>query len=137
MAHSHDWPVHVGFWWEASVLHHVELSTGLFEYPQGLTVCLPQSKGSMREQGVSSDVLWSGLGSQTAPLYSNLFIVWSVLTYGGKGTHKGVSTRRRGSGETSWRLIACFHNRIKRLGVQLHSFIYGVFKCPSHMPALC
>ena len=62
--HSH------GCWWEASVLHQVEGSTGLRECPHGMAVGFPQTECTQRERERRKPqcFFWPGLRGHTPSL---------------------------------------------------------------------
>ena len=78
MAPSH------GFWLEAEVPHHMELSIELLECPCETAAGFPPSEWPKWEQGGSHCFLWPGLGSHTVTVTTFCFLevshqVWFIL----------------------------------------------------------
>ena len=57
VALSHGWQFGAGCWWEASVLPHMGLFTGLLESLHGVVAGFPQSKQTRSPRGILQSFL--------------------------------------------------------------------------------
>lgn len=97
VVHSHVWQVGVGYWQEALVPSHFDLSIGLLECPKDIEAGFPQSKKSkLREEATmtfssptfrnhTSSFLQYSIGYTHQPYFSMAKLQEAIINWGHRG----------------------------------------------------
>lgn len=92
VAHSRGWQVDAGCWWEAPVLPHIGLFTGLPDWIHDMVADLPQSKWSMLARQAEQCLLWSRLKSYNTHFCHILQVTQNSLFHCQRRLHKHIDT---------------------------------------------